>query len=415
LTCKTAKPAGKDQKLWDSGGLHLFVSRKGSKSWRLKYRFAGKEKLLTIGSYPEISLSAARDSRDDAKKLLRAGIDPTDARRKQRDAAASEAASTFESVARQWHEGRKPLWKPKHATNVLKGLEKDIFPKVGTTPIRQVTSRSLLEALEAVQNRGAVDRARRLRQQISDVFSFAIAADLADADPAAPLAKALKPVRHGNYRAITKIEDVRALLLASEAAPGHPLTKLAARLMALTAMRSGPLRAAERHEFIGLDSDTPEWRIPAHKMKLREHQARQGDAYDFTVPLAPAAVEIVQLAMQFTSGGLLFPSSRNPRKPMSDSTLSRMYGRLTGFAGRHVPHGWRSTFATIMNERAALEGRADDRWIIDKMLAHADKGVEAIYNRGVFMERRRAIAEAWAELLLNGLPRSSSLLNIPRH
>jgi integrase len=185
--------------------------------------------------------------------------------------------------------------------------------------------------------------------------------------------------------------------------------------MALTAMRWGPLRAAERHEFIGLDTDAPEWRIPAHKMKLREHQARQGGAYDFTVPLAPAAVEIVQLAMKFTSGGLLFPSSRGSRKPMSDSTLSRMYSRLPGFAGRHVPHGWRSTFATIMNERAALEGRADDRWIIDKMLAHADKGTEAIYNRGIFMERRRAIAEAWAELLLEGLPASASLIDIKRH
>ena len=415
LACKAARPADKDQKLWDSGGLHLFVTKKGFKSWRLKYRFSGKEKLLTIGPYPDISLSAARDVRDDAKRALRNGTDPINARRMQQEADATEAANSFEAVARRWHEGWKPLWKVKHAANVLSGLEKDIFPKIGSTPVKQVTSRALLTALEAVQERGAVDRARRLRQQISDVFAFAIAADLAETDPSVPLAKALKPVRHGNYRAVTKIADARALIRASEAAPGHPLTKLAARLMALTAVRSGPLRTAERSEFIGFDTDTPEWRIPAHKMKLREHQARQGDAYDFTVPLAPAAVEIVRLAMQFNSGELLFPGSRNPRKPMSDNTLSIMYRRLPDFAGRHVPHGWRSTFATIMNEQAALEGRADDRWIIDKMLAHEDKGTEAIYNRGIFMSRRRAIAEAWANLLLDGLPPSSSLLDIRRH
>jgi integrase len=415
LACKTAKPAEKDRKLWDSGGLHLFVTKRGSKTWRLKYRFDGKEKLLTIGSYPDTSLLSARDARDDAKRLLRTGVDPSAARRQQRHSEESEAANTFETVARQWHDGWKSLWKPKHADNVLRGLEKDIFPKLGAVPIRQVTSRSLLKALEAVQDRGAVDRARRLRQQISDVFAFAIGGELADSDPAAPLAKVLKPVRQGHYHAVTTIEDARALLLASEAAPGHPVTKLAARLMALTAVRSGPLRAAEKHEFTGLDTASPEWRIPAEKMKLREHQVRQGEVYDFIVPLAPAAVEIVRLATQFSSGSLLFPSSRNPRKPMSDSTLSMMYRRLPDFGGRHVPHGWRSTFSTIMNERAAMEGRADERWIIDKMLAHQTKGVEAIYNRGKYMARRRLIANAWAELLLDGLPPSSSLLDILRH
>jgi integrase len=185
--------------------------------------------------------------------------------------------------------------------------------------------------------------------------------------------------------------------------------------MALTAVRSGPLRHAEPAEFHGLATSSPTWRIPAAKMKLDVMQKRQ-EAFDFIVPLAPAAVEIVQLAMRLTTGGpYLFPNGRSPLRPMSENALSIAYRRLPAFASRHVPHGWRSTFSTVMNERAEEAGRAGDRAIIDLMLAHKPSGVEATYNRAAFMPRRRELAQAWAELLLEGLPPSSSLLGAPRN
>lgn len=413
--CKAAKPAAKAYKLSDSRGLYLFVTPAGFKSWRWKYRIAGREKRLTLGSYPEVKLTEARERRDEALKAKRQGLDPSQSRRQQKEAQAKEAADTFEAVTRLWHDRRKSTWTASHAGKVLKSLEDEIFPKLGRTPIRQITARMILEALTPIEQRGAVDRAHRLRQRISDIFIFAIAAELADTDPASMLRKALKPVQHGNHPALRTIEEARELLIAAEATPGHPLTKLASRLIALTTARSEPLRYAQRAEFEGLETSEPIWRIPAAKMKLDIVQKRQGRAFDFIVPLSPASVEIVKIAIHLTEGlPYLFPNGRHPHKPMSENALSVMYRRLPNFSGRHVPHGWRATFSTIMNERAEVLGRAGDRAIIELMLAHKPTGVESIYNRATFMPRRRQLAEEWAELLLEGLPPSSSLLQIAR-
>lgn len=414
--CRAAKPAAKAYKLADSRGLFLFVSTSGFKGWRWKFRVAGREKTLTLGAYPETSLAEAREARAEAAKAHRAGKDPAQERRQRLAAEAQASSETFEAIARAWHERQKSTWAPRHAAHVLKTLEDEAFPSLGSRPIRSITPRQVLETLRKVEARGAVDRAHRLRQRISAVFVSAIAAELADFDPAASVGKALRPVRIGNYPALTTLEDARALILASESTPGHPLTKLAARLLALTATRSGPLRHAEPHEFEGLDTKAPIWRIPAAKMKLELADKLKGSQFDFIVPLAPASVEIVKIAIEMNRGGpLLFPSWRHAHRPMSDATLSAMYRRLAGWQGRHVPHGWRSTFSTIMNELAEREGRAGDRAIIDLMLAHKPSGVEAVYNRAAFMPRRREIAERWAQLLLEGLPPSSSLLDIRRN
>jgi integrase len=216
-------------------------------------------------------------------------------------------------------------------------------------------------------------------------------------------------VRRKHYPALRSIEEARALLLAAEAAPGHLLTKIMSRLLALTAVRSGPLRHAEWPEFEGLTSSSPIWRIPAAKMKL-DIQQKEQEAFEFIVPLAPASVELVQLAQRLSGNSpYLFPNGRNPLKPRSDAVLSVAYRRLPAFASRHVPHGWRTTFSTIMNERA-IELERHDRAVIDLMLAHKPSGIEGIYNRAAYMGRRREIALEWAELLLEGLPPASSLL-----
>jgi integrase len=410
LQVKAAKPKEKPYKLADSKGLHLFVTPAGSKSWRLKYRINGKEKRLTFGCYPDVKLTEARDLRDEALKAKRAGLDPAIAKRQAQAARARAAADTFEKVAREWHASRKPGWSPRHGENVLKSLQDEAFPKIGHLPLESITAPLVLEVLRPIESRGAVEQAHRVRQRISDVFVFAISTGLAQIDPASMVKKALRPVTKRNYPALISLSDARALLADSEEAPGFPLTKLAARLLALTAARSEPLRYAEPHEFEGLDSSEPIWRIPASKMKL-SHDQRQQEVFEFIIPLAPASVEIVKMAMEHTRGGpYLFPSLRHAHKPMSENSLSIRYRRLPKWAGRHVPHGWRTSFSTIMNERAMELGRGEDRAIIDLMLAHKPEGVEAIYNRAAFMPRRREIAKDWAELLLSGLPSNQSLL-----
>ena len=408
--CQAAASREKDYKLADSGGLYLHVLRTGSKIWRWKYRIHGKEKNLTFGPYPDVSLAGARDQRDEARKLKRDGLDPAVARKQERAASAKAAGETFEIIAKDWHSRQQPRWTNRHSDIVIGRLEKEVFAHIGSVPIRQITAPMVLDVLRRMEKRGAVDLARRVQQYISATFFYALASGSVEGNPAAEMQKALPPVPKRSYPALRNIEDARALLLAAEKAPGFPLTKLASRLIALTAVRSEPLRYAEPKEFEDLDGKEPIWRIPAAKMKLTLDQRRQ-EAFEFVAPLAPASVEIVKLAMQLTAGGpYLFPSLRHSHRPMSENALSTMYRRLAEGAGRHVPHGWRSTFSTIMNELAERQNRPGDREIIDLMLAHQPKGVEGIYNRAKFMARRREIAEEWAKLLLKGLPPSSSLV-----
>jgi len=409
LDCKNAKAREKAYKLADSHGLYLHVLPTGMRVWRWNYRFGGVSQTLTLGRYPELSLSEARLERAAFDKIRRSGVDPRQSRQQIRSVQADADALTFKAIAQRWHTQRRHIWSDTHARNILSGMEREVFPHIGDVPIRQVTSKMVMSVLEPIEQRNAIDRAHRTRQHISAIFEFAIALDLAEHDPAAKLKGALKPKTNGRQPALRTIEEARALLLAAEAEPGHPLTKLASRLLAVTAVRSYPLRHAEPHEF-ELDADAPIWRIPAAKMKLSKEQ-KKSEAFDFIVPLPAQAVEIVKLALQFMDGGrYVFPNARSGNRPMSENAISVMYRRLPQFSQRHVPHGWRATFSTILNERAQELDRPADRAIIDLMLAHKPSGVEALYNRAAYMSHRRKIADEWAELLLGPLPPPSSLI-----
>jgi integrase len=413
LKCKNAKPRDTAYKITDSHGLFLHVLPTGLRVWRWRFRIDGSEQTMTLGRYPELSLTNARLERAAADKIRRSGVDPRQDRQKVIQSHADAEAATFKAVALRWHAQRQDRWTAIHATNIKTGLERDVFPNIGDKPVSNVTSKMVMSILEPIEARGAVDRAHRLRQHLSAIFQFAIALDLAEHDPAAKLKGALKPKVNGRQPALRTIEDARALLLAAEKEPGHPLTKLASRLLALTAVRSSSLRHAEPHEF-ELDANVPIWRIPASKMKLSKAE-KQSEAFEFIVPLGPQAVEVVKLALKLTEGGkYVFPNARFANKPMSENAISTMYRRLPKFSSRHVPHGWRATFSTVMNERAQELERAGDRAIIDLMLAHKPSGVEALYNRASFMPRRRQIAEEWAELLVGPLPPAASLLEGPR-
>lgn len=413
LQCRKARAGEKDYKLADARGLYLFVTRTGFRSWRWKFRFAGKEKRLVLGAYPEMSLNAARDARENAARLLKSGVDPSLNAKQLAAVRLEETAATFEAVAREWHGQQESGWVPRHAADVLKSLEQDVFPKIGALPIKGITSPMVLEVVRSIEDRPSIETARRVRQRISAVYSYAIASGLADADPAAPIRAALKPLIKDRQPAVATLEEARALLQTVEAAAAHAMTKLASRMLALTALRQGVLRTTMWSELPALDAEAPVWRLPAARMKLRLE--RKADArFDFMLALSRQAIEVLHAARAFAPySRLAFPSQRHAHMPISENAVSYLYNRLVDY-GRHVPHGWRSTFSTVMNERAQAQGLAGDRAIIDLMLAHIPDGVEASYNRAAYLPRRREIAQEWADMLLKDMPPAMALLEGPR-
>lgn len=410
LACKKAVARPKEWKLSDEKGLYLLVKPSGSKLWRWKYRFAGKEKKLAFGVYPEVSLAEARGLRDEWRTVLRAGRDPQVERLQLKAAAVTQSLETFEHVARAWHKQRSTTLAPRYASQILDRLEENVFPTIGGIPIRQITAPMVLGLIRKVEQRGATEMAHRVRLHISDVFVFAIASGLAENDPAALIRKAMVQTDPRLRPALVKMDQVRRILPATEALPDvYWATLLASRLLALTATRPGVVRLAEQAEFEGLDGDQPLWRIPAAKMKLTRKR-KMDTAWEFVVPLSRQAVDVVRTAMKASpSTALLFPGIGDRRRPISDSTLSKHY-REAKLRGAHVPHGWRASFSTVMNERAAAAGHDGDREIIDLMLAHVQGGVEPVYNRAAYMGRRRAIAQDWADLLMEGMPPAEALL-----
>jgi hypothetical protein len=408
--CRKAPKGEKDYKLADSHGLFLLVRPSGSKLWRLKYRFARKEKLLELGTYPDVSLTSARNKRAAARALLDQGIDPAVEKRQREAALVAEALDSFERVARAWHTVKAKTLSDRYGKQVLDRLENHVFPKIGTLPLRAITPPLALEVVRAIEAKGHHDMAHRVVNHMSDVFVWAIASGIAEQDPASTIRKALAPTDAKLRPAMTKIEQARAVLIKTEAIPdAHWSTLLASRLLALTAARPGVVQLAERVEFEDLDGKQPLWRIPAAKMKLTRRRKRDV-TWEFVIPLSAEAVAVVRAALSVTaSAKWLFTGIGGNDKPISDSTISGLY-RDAGFRGIHVPHGWRATFSTIMNERAAVQDRERDRAIIDLMLAHTQEGVEPIYNRALYMPRRRELAQIWAEMLMKGLPAPAALL-----
>ncbi|MFN3389900.1 MAG: tyrosine-type recombinase/integrase [Allosphingosinicella sp.] len=414
--CEAAEKRDKPYKLGDAKGLYLYVLPSGHKSWRMKYRFGGKEKRLVFGAFPEVKLSTARDMRDQAREQLRQGIDPAEAR-KQRG-AAPPTERTFEHIARRWYADQRPTWKEKHAKTVLASLEQEVFPTIGHRDVAKIEATEVLDLIEKIQDRGAIETAHRVLGRIEAVFDLAKARlNEPRINPAAGVARALKPVKKGRRPAITSLDRVREFLRKVEERPGQPSVKLASRLLAITVVRPGVIRTTPNGgEFFDLNlPDQALWRIPPQRMKL-ELEESEDEAFEMLVPLTWQAIEAIEAAQAVAGRSpWLFPGIRTNRQPITDSTLSRLYGRVEGFEGEHVPHGWRSTFSTIMNELAVLKDRPGDAEVIELMLSHKIAGVRGIYNRAAYMKRRREIAQEWADMLLEGFPRADELADCKRH
>ncbi|WCT75007.1 integrase arm-type DNA-binding domain-containing protein [Sphingomonas naphthae] len=414
--CRRAKAIDKPVKLSDEKGLYLFVTPAGGRIWRLKYRFAGKEKKLVFGPYPEVSLAEARDLRDEARRLLRDHHDPAVTKKAALVTSRADNANTFELIATQWHALNKGMWATRHAEDVIHSLKRDVFPAIGALPIRDIKTPKVLELLRAIEARPAIETAKRVRQRISAVFVYAIGEGIADDDPAAVVKSALKPLHRGKQPAITDLVKARKVLADAEAEDAHPVTKLALRLLALTAVRPGELRGARWDEIEGIDWSDPAaqpveplWRIPAARMKGRLTRKEEVGG-DHLVPLSRQAIDVLRTAYSLSGRGPLpFPNARHSHRPMSENAIGYLLNRA-GYHHRHVPHGWRATFSTIMNERFKA-----DHDIIELMLAHvAQNKVKAAYDRAAHLDRRRELAQLWADLIADGLRPAAEVIIGPR-
>lgn len=410
---RTAKPRPKPYKLADANRLFLLVAPGGGKLWRWNYTFDGKNKTMAFGAYPLVSLADARAKRDEAFTILCEGRDPGVVRKLKIEANLEASRQTFERVAREWHGNAKAQWATIHANDIIRSLERDVFPTIGALPISQLTPSLILGALREIETRGAIETAKRVRQRISAVFVYAIAQGIATMDPAEKLGAVLKPLRKGRQPAITDIVPLRKMILAAEEDNARPIIRLGLRMLALTAVRPSELRGAEWAEFEDLDGKLPLWRIPSARMKgdLDRKEEINGD---HLVPLTPQAVAVLRAIWPLTGGGpLVFPSNRHAHRPMSENAIGYLLNRA-GYHGHHVPHGFRAAFSTIMNEWAERNGDPHDRKVIDLMLAHVSKDkVYGAYNRAAYMPRRRELAAIWAKMLSEGLPDPVTLIDRP--
>jgi integrase len=378
---RNAKPQTKPYKITDGEGMFLLVVPSGSKYWRFKYFFAGREKLLAFGVYPEVSLGDARERRAQARKALAAGNDPGEVKKEAKRLAVLKNENAFEAVAREWYEKRKHEWAGNTAKIALMRLERHILPKLGTLPIADITAPDILSMLRVVENSGALDTAQRVMQMCGQVFMYAIATGRAERNPVPDLRGALKtPVT--KHHAYLKATDMPEFLTRLEAYDGALQTKLALRLLLLTFVRTTELRAAAWTE---IDFDKAEWRIPAERMKMKELHI---------VPLSRKAVAVLlELKNHTGNRQYVFPNQHNLRTFMSENTMLYALYRM-GYHSRTTGHGFRSTASTILNEHGFMPD------VIERQLAHCERNkVRAAYNHAQYLPERRKMMQWWADYL----------------
>ncbi|MBS0250195.1 MAG: integrase arm-type DNA-binding domain-containing protein [Proteobacteria bacterium] len=383
---RAAKPANKPFKISDGGGLHLLVQSNGAKLWRLAYRFAGKQKTLALGAYPTVTLGKAREGREKAKRLLVDGIDPGAQKRRDKIAAKVSANATFKSIALEYLADRRHALTPYYADQLLRRLDRDIFPALGHRPIAEIDAPELLDVLRKVEKRGVIEQAKRLRQTCGQIFRYAVVTSQAKHDPSSALKGALKPKGRQQHHTTMPRQELPGFLRALDCYDGDPRTALALRLIVHTMVRTTELRLARWEEFENLDGDEPLWRIPAERMKAR---------FEHLVPISRQALIALKELRALPGGergGPLFPSPSREGCMSNNTMLFALY-RL-GFHGRATVHGFRGVASTLLNEA----GFHPD-WI-ERQLAHDERDeVRGAYNSAQYLTGRRAMLQWWSDWL----------------
>lgn len=382
IQIRNAKPKDKNYKLSDGGGLFLLITKAGGKLWRYKYRFEGKEKLLSLGGYPDIGLKEAREKHHEARKLLASGISPSEQRKAQKQSAALRSANSFEVIAREWFSRYSQNWAVSHSKTVNRRLERDIFPWVGDRPISEITAPELLTVIRQVEERGALETAHRELNICGQVFRYAIATGRAKRDPSDDLRGALPPVKSKHLAAITDPKRVGELMRMIYGYEGSLIVKCALKLAPLVFVRPGELRQALWHDF---DWDKDEWRFTVSKTDT-EH----------IVPLSRQSVSILKEIQYLTGRGeFVFPSGRTPLRPMSNNAILAALRSLGIPKSEMSGHGFRAMARTLLDEE--LKVRPD---LVEHQLAHAVKDpLGRAYNRTQFLEERHQMMQQWADYL----------------
>lgn len=379
---KNAKASNSIKKLSDGNGLALLVYPNGSKYWVYRYRYLGKEKTLSLGVYPEVTLADARHKLSDARKIISDGQDPSEARKALRRQAMVAAENNFEEIAREWIAMKRTAWTPRYAGFLVSRLENDVFPKLGSRPIKDITPPELLSVIRIIEKRGALELANRAMKCCGQIFMYAIATGRAERNPANDLKGAIATPVKKNYAHLKAIE-LPDFLEKVRAYSGHPQTKLAVMLLMLTFVRTTELRGATWDE---IDLDQAEWRIPAERMKMRR---------DHIVPLSTQAVAVLR-KLQMLNGQwqYVFPNPHKPIKHMSENAVLYALYRM-GYHNRTTGHGFRHTASTILNESGLFSGDA-----IERQLAHVQGNkVRGVYNHAEYMPERRKMMQWWADYL----------------
>ncbi|WP_026836362.1 tyrosine-type recombinase/integrase [Limisalsivibrio acetivorans] len=376
-------PAKKKTTISDEKGMYLQVMENGSKYFRLDYRFAGKRKTLALGVYPQTTLKEAREKRDQAKKQISEGIDPVQYKKFLKKTSLEETENSFEAVAAEWYSKYKPKWSTDHASKKWRRLELYVLPYIGKMPIKQITSKDLLEVLRNIEKRGITETAHRTKSVCSEVFRYAIATDRTENDPSVALKGALSPKSPKNMATITRPTDVGELLRAISGYQGSYTVHCALKLTPYVFLRPGELRQGEWSE---IDLENAVWKIPAEKMKMnRPH----------IIPLSRQAIEILKGLYPVTSQWrYIFPSQRSKERPMSNATITAALRRLDYSKEEMSAHGFRAMASTLLHENG---WRSD---IIEMQLAHAERNkVKAAYNYAQHLDERARMMQWWADYL----------------
>ncbi|ALL95862.1 TPA: tyrosine-type recombinase/integrase [Escherichia coli] len=379
IQIKRAKPQDKPYTLNDGQGLSLLINPDGSKGWRFRFRFAGKARLMSFGSYDIVSLAEAREKREVARRQVANGIDPVQERKAQKLAQKLSTENSFEAVSREWHAAKADRWTVAYREEIIKTFEQDVFPFIGKRPIAEIKPLELLEVLKRIEKRGALEKTRKVRQRCGEVFRYAIITGRAEYNPAPDLAIALAVPKQKHHPYLSE-EELPHFVRDLETYTGSIITKNATKIVMLTGVRTQEMRFATWEE-INLEKGI--WEIPAERMKMRRPHI---------VPLSTQVIEIFQQLKPITEHyPYIFIGRNNRTKPISKESVSQVI-ELLGYKGRATGHGFRHTMSTILHEHGF-----NSAWI-ELQLAHADKNnIRGTYNHALYLDKRRDMLQWYAD------------------